>query len=125
MGAAAAFSDQTVSAAVLRNTPEADRMGGIRAGYPETAAAEEPAGGIDRLTDRQVRAFIKQSQAGTAPTRKISDGGGLYVMVTPTGSAVWRIKYRIGGKEKVFSAGGFIRRSRSPRRRWHVPTPAS
>jgi hypothetical protein len=72
-------------------------------------------GGIDKLTDQRVRAFIKQSKAGTAPTRKISDGGGLYLMMTPAGSAVWRVKYRIDGKEKVFSPGA-IPKSRWPRR---------
>jgi integrase len=65
------------------------------------------AGGIDRLTDQRVRAFIKQAKAGAAPTGKISDGGGLYVMVTPAGSAVWRVKYRIDGKERVFSPGAY------------------
>jgi len=36
---------------------------------------------------------------------KLFDGGGLYLLVTPIGHKWWRIKYRIAGKEKLFSLG--------------------
>ncbi|MCI1898402.1 MAG: tyrosine-type recombinase/integrase [Enterobacter sp.] len=36
---------------------------------------------------------------------KLSDGGGLYLLVNPTGSRYWRMKYRYAGKEKLFSIG--------------------
>src|ERR1700693_1479991 len=38
---------------------------------------------------------------------KLSDGGGLYALVTPRGSKLWRLKYRFGGKEKVLSFGAY------------------
>jgi hypothetical protein len=36
---------------------------------------------------------------------KLSDGGGLYLLVNPNGSRYWRLKYRLHGKEKTFSLG--------------------
>lgn len=36
---------------------------------------------------------------------KLSDGGGLYLLVTPNGSRYWRLKYRVAGKEKLLSVG--------------------
>jgi integrase len=36
---------------------------------------------------------------------KLTDGGGLYVLVNPDGSKYWRLKYRFGGKEKLLSLG--------------------
>jgi len=47
---------------------------------------------------------IKNSKPGATP-RKLSDGGGLYLLVNPTGSRWWRLKYRIAGKEKLLSLG--------------------
>ncbi|MHB1947072.1 MAG: tyrosine-type recombinase/integrase [Gammaproteobacteria bacterium] len=36
---------------------------------------------------------------------KLSDGEGLYLLVTPSGSKSWRLKYRFGGKEKLLTIG--------------------
>jgi integrase len=38
---------------------------------------------------------------------KLSDGGGLYLEVMPSGSKYWRLKYRINGKEKRLAIGVF------------------
>ena len=38
---------------------------------------------------------------------KLSDGGGLHVLVTPNGSKLWRLKYRVGGIEKTLSIGKY------------------
>lgn len=38
---------------------------------------------------------------------KLSDGGGLYLLITPSGGKLWRLKYRFGGKEKLLSFGSF------------------
>lgn len=37
--------------------------------------------------------------------KKMSDSGGLYLEVTPTGSKYWRLKYRFCGKEKRLAFG--------------------
>lgn len=38
---------------------------------------------------------------------KLSDGGGLYVLIRTNGSKLWRMKYRFDGKEKVLSFGSY------------------
>jgi len=38
---------------------------------------------------------------------KIFDGGGLYLLVTPTGGKLWRLKYRFEGKEKLIALGPY------------------
>ena len=42
-----------------------------------------------------------------AKTYKVSDSGGLYIEVTPTGSRLWRLKYRFEGREKRLSFGPY------------------
>ncbi|APH71031.1 tyrosine-type recombinase/integrase [Aquibium oceanicum] len=54
------------------------------------------------LTDTQLRA-IKPFQS----TKKYSDGGGLFVQVTPQGSKLWRLAYRYGGKQKLLALGTY------------------
>ena len=39
--------------------------------------------------------------------RKLADEKGLYLLVTATGSKLWRLKYRIGGKEKKLALGAY------------------
>ncbi len=61
-------------------------------------------GGIGgRLTDKACKAFIAQDARG----KKLPDGGGLHLFITPAGGATWRIKYRIEGKEKIYSIGAY------------------
>lgn len=38
---------------------------------------------------------------------KISDGKGMYLLVNPNGSKLWRLKYRAAGKEKVMALGSY------------------
>ncbi len=40
-------------------------------------------------------------------TYKVSDGDNLYLHVTPTGSKLWRFRYRYEGKEKTLSLGKY------------------
>lgn len=55
----------------------------------------------DKLTDRQIKAanFEKLGKR-----TKLSDGGGMYLDIQPSGK-YWRMKYRFGGKEKVLALG--------------------
>lgn len=57
------------------------------------------------LTDIAVKAFV----AKAPPRSKLADGGGLYLFKTSPKGAAWRIKYRIDGKEKVYSLGTYPR----------------
>lgn len=63
------------------------------------------AGGIGtgRLSDKAVKAFVAKAECG----KKLADGSGLYLFITPAGGATWRIKYRLGGKEKTYSIGSY------------------
>lgn len=40
-------------------------------------------------------------------TKRYSDEYGMYLEVTPSGSKLWRMKYRFGGKENRFSIGTY------------------
>jgi hypothetical protein len=54
------------------------------------------------LTDIQIRnAKTKDKQY------KLSDSGGLYILMHPNGAKYWRLKYRVAGKEKVLSLGAY------------------
>ncbi len=49
---------------------------------------------------------IKNAKAG-ATAVKMFDGGGLFLMITPGDSRLWRLKYRINGKEKLLALGSY------------------
>ena len=52
------------------------------------------------LTDTQIRQAKPKDK-----NYKLSDGRGLFLLVTHTGAKYWRVKYRIAGKEKLLSIG--------------------
>jgi len=59
-------------------------------------------GGIaGKLTDKGVRSFVNRA----APGDKLADGRGLYLFITRGNGATWRIKYRLEGKERIYSIG--------------------
>jgi integrase len=54
------------------------------------------------LTDAAIRA-AKASEK----QQKLFDGGGLYLLVLPSGAKLWRLKYRFQGREKLISLGAY------------------
>lgn len=64
------------------------------------------------LTDTQ----IKGLRPAQSPT-KHSDGGGLHLLVSPTGGKLWRLSYRHGGKQKTLAFGAYPAVSLSDARR--------
>lgn len=56
----------------------------------------------DKLTDTKIR-LAKPAEK----PYKLFDGGGLFLMVKPGGSKLWRLKYRFGGKEKLLALGSY------------------
>jgi hypothetical protein len=43
----------------------------------------------------------------TNKLRKLHDSRGLYLLIMPNGSRLWRFKYRFGGKENLLSLGAY------------------
>jgi integrase len=49
---------------------------------------------------------IRNAKATTKPV-KISDGGGLQLLVQPSGSKLWRLAYRFDGRQKQLALGSY------------------
>ncbi|KAB2891408.1 MAG: DUF4102 domain-containing protein [Desulfobulbaceae bacterium] len=54
------------------------------------------------LTDTRIRTI-----KATPKAQKLFDGGGLFLLVSPTGGKLWRLKYRFGGIEKLLAIGAY------------------
>ena len=52
------------------------------------------------LTDTRIRNAKPKSKP-----YKLSDGGGLYVLIMPSGARYWRMDYRFGGKRRTLALG--------------------
>ena len=81
-----------------------DMVGGITGGiinypqlYPQFSTEN-----VAMLTDAKVRK-IKPSEKKT----KYPDEKSMYLEVTPSGGMHWRMKFRINGKENIFSIGSY------------------
>ena len=48
---------------------------------------------------------INKAQPDATKPLRLFDGRGLYLEISPRGGTWWRLKYRIGGKEKRLSLG--------------------
>ncbi len=56
----------------------------------------------NQLSDMAVRS----AKAKDSPY-KLTDGGGLHLLVTPAGGRLWRLAYRYGGKQKTLALGAY------------------
>lgn len=54
------------------------------------------------LSDTTVRSEKPESKP-----KKLFDSGGLFLLVQPTGGKLWRLKYRVAGKEKLLALGAY------------------
>jgi Arm DNA-binding domain len=52
------------------------------------------------LSDTAIRAATPRKKLV-----KLSDGGGLYLLIQPHGTKLWRMGYRINGKQKTLAFG--------------------
>lgn len=66
------------------------------------------------LTDAQIRALKPE-----AKPKKLADSAGLHVVVTPSGSKLWRYAYRFDGRQKLLSLGAYPIISLSEARKAH------
>jgi hypothetical protein len=55
--------------------------------------------------------YLNNSQCKAAKPRdkeyRLNDGGGMYLLVRPNGSKLWRMKYTVNGKTKLASFGKY------------------
>ena len=56
----------------------------------------------NKLTDAKVRGFKPKSKP-----YKVFDGGSLYLFISPTGSKIFRVAYRLAGKQQTISIGPY------------------
>jgi integrase len=54
------------------------------------------------LTDNAIR----KAKPGPKPV-KLADGGGMHLLIIPAGAKLWRLKYRIDGREKLLAIGAY------------------
>ena len=52
------------------------------------------------LTDAKLRVL-----KGKSAPYKVSDNEGLHVLISPSGSKLWRLAYRFNGKQKTLALG--------------------
>ena len=57
-------------------------------------------------TDFLTEARLRSAKPKGRPY-KLRDGGGLYLLITPTGAKQWRLRYTIGGRESMVSLGTY------------------
>jgi integrase len=56
-------------------------------------------------TNMPLRDVAVRNAKPSGKPRKLSDGGGLHVLIQPTGSKLWRLAYRFAGKQKTLALG--------------------
>lgn len=55
----------------------------------------------NKLTNLAVKSFVSKDLKGS----KLFDGGGLFITIPLRGQASWRVRYKLMGKEKLFTIG--------------------
>jgi integrase len=73
-------------------------------GYLRTEKIYTPKMARQSTTGKLAAVAFRQAKPKDKPY-KLSDGGGLYLLINPNGSRYWRWKYRIAQKEKVLALG--------------------
>lgn len=77
-------------------------FGGIEAEYPPSYGTPKMDNISRALTDVEVR----KAKPAEKPY-KMTDGGGLYLLVQPSGAKLWRMKFRLHGKEGLYAIGAY------------------
>jgi len=89
----------------VQNRPLTSNIGGGNFGGncspPKCATPKMP-----KITEPLKDLQVKNAKPKDKPY-KLADGGGLYLLVTPTGGKGWRLKYRFQGVEKLLSLGTY------------------
>ena len=67
---------------------------------------ENPDGYALTATDFLTEARLRSARPKARPY-KLRDGGGLYLLVTPSGAKQWRLRYTLEGRESMVSLGTY------------------
>ena len=67
---------------------------------------ESPDGYALAATDFLTEARLRSAKPKARPY-KLRDGGGLYLLVTPSGAMQWRLRYTLAGRESMVSLGTY------------------
>ena len=103
-------------AVVRKSRKNRDLAGDICAGVCQSALlAGEFVGifvgtNVAATTQYQHMALTDTSIRNAKPREKsfkLTDGGGLHLLITPTGGKLWRLAYRFGGKQKTLAFGAY------------------
>lgn len=73
---------------------------------PTTAVAKPGSEVPSRTASSLLTEVAIKAAKPAAKAYKLSDKNGLFLLVGPTGSKLWRWKYRVAGKEKLMALGG-------------------
>ena len=72
---------------------------------------------------KAIKRVLTDAKARTAKPaekpHKLTDGGGLFLLVKPNGSKLWHYKFRLNGKEGLFSIGAYPDISLQQAREYH------
>jgi integrase len=94
---------------VLCNPTEYDVFGGLLAPQKPPNKIRSPQGEVFDMP--KIITPLSEAKVRNAKSRKsnykIFDGGGLFLMVTPTGGKLWHFKYRYNQKEKKLAFGSY------------------
>jgi integrase len=74
-----------------------------------TLKPDSPSKHTPRLSNRREQLTDKAVSLAKPRDKpyKLTDGNGLYLLINPSGSKLWRWKYRVSGKEKLMALGQY------------------
>ena len=58
---------------------------------------------MNKLSERGIKGWVSKA----TPGQKLFDGGGMFLTITLAGTPAWRVKYRLNGKERLYSIGTY------------------
>lgn len=73
----------------------------------------------DNLSRKLKDPTVRNAKPGERPY-KLTDGGGLYLHVQPSGTRLWRYKFRLHGKESLYAIGAYPEVSLAQARKAHL-----
>jgi hypothetical protein len=93
--------------AVRLSTPKAAQNVGMFVGIGTLHLCRIPTPDTKRVSTMPLTDTAIRTAKSGPKLRKLSDGGGLQLWITPNGSKLWRFAYRFDGKQKLLAIGSY------------------